>query len=104
MRASTQAQPTPCGVFVPQAQFVTSQCQCPKIIALHPQATAHSTTSHSSKEIIMFKIIVRHQGSTHDCTAFSQLDATVLFDALTKAFLHVEMWRGSKLVQEYKNC
>ena len=52
----------------------------------------------------MFKIIVRHQGSTHDCTAFSQLDATVLFDALTKAFLHVEMWRGSKLIQEYKKC
>ena len=52
----------------------------------------------------MFTIIVRHQGFSHDCTAFSQLDATVLFNALTKAFLHVEMWRGSKLVQEYKNC
>jgi len=52
----------------------------------------------------MFKIIVRHQGSTHDCTAFSQLDATVLFNALTKAFLHVEMWQGGTLFQEYKNC
>ena len=52
----------------------------------------------------MFKLIVRHQGFSHDCTAFSQLDAIVLFDALTKTFLHVEMWKGVTLVQEYKNC
>jgi hypothetical protein len=51
----------------------------------------------------MFKIIVRHQGFNHDCTAFSQLDAIVLFNALTKTFLHVELWQGAKMVQEYKN-
>jgi len=51
----------------------------------------------------MFKIIVRHQGSIHDCTVFSQLDAIVLFNALTKTFLRVELWQGATLVQEYDN-
>jgi hypothetical protein len=104
MRALTQAQPTPCGAFVSQAQFVTSQCQCPKIIALHPQAIAHLTTFHSSKEIIMFTIIVRNNGITHEYKTESQSDARVLFHALTVTFLHVEAWLGSELVQEYKNC
>jgi hypothetical protein len=104
MRASTQAQPTPCGAFVSQAQFVTSQCQCPKIIALHPQATAHSTTFHSSKEITMYAIIVRNQGYNHEYKTASQIDAHTLFHALTKTFLHVEMWSGNDMVQQYKNC
>jgi hypothetical protein len=51
----------------------------------------------------MFSIIVRDRGFAHDCQIFSKLDATVLFNALTKTFLQVELWQGSTLVQEYKN-
>jgi hypothetical protein len=55
------------------------------------------------KRKIMFSIIVRDRGFAHDCQIFSKLDATVLFNALTKTFLQVELWQGSTLIQEYKN-
>jgi hypothetical protein len=56
------------------------------------------------KENIMFTIIVRNNGITHEYKTESQSDARVLFHALTVTFLHVEAWLGSELVQEYKNC
>ena len=60
--------------------------------------------SMSNLGIIMFKIILRDQSYNREYGADNAFDALVLFDILTKTFLHVEMWRGSKLVQEYKNC
>jgi hypothetical protein len=55
------------------------------------------------KEIIMFSIIIRHSGRDTTATAHNQLDAQTLFDALTKTFLVVEMWRGAELVRSYNN-
>jgi hypothetical protein len=54
--------------------------------------------------IIMFKIILRDQSYTREYSTDNAVDALVLFDVLTKTYLHVEMWQGAKLVQEYKNC
>ena len=51
----------------------------------------------------MFTIIVRHSGRDTQATAANQLDAQILFDALTKSFLVVEMWRGAELVRSYNN-
>jgi len=51
----------------------------------------------------MYKIILRDQSYTREYGTDNSNDALVLFDILTKTYLHVEMWRGSKLVQEYKN-
>lgn len=52
----------------------------------------------------MFKIILRDKGYNREYSAESHNDALVLFDILTKAHLHVEMWQGITLVQQYKNC
>jgi hypothetical protein len=52
----------------------------------------------------MFKIILRDQNYTREYGTDNAVDALVLFDILTKTYLHVEMWQGAKLVQEYKNC
>jgi len=54
--------------------------------------------------IIMFKIILRDQSYTREYGTDNAVDALVLFDILTKTYLHVEMWQGATLVQEYKNC
>jgi hypothetical protein len=51
----------------------------------------------------MFKIIIRSNGRDTQATADNQLDAQTLFDALTKSFLVVEMWRGAELVRSYNN-
>jgi hypothetical protein len=58
----------------------------------------------SNQGIIMFKIILRDQSYTREYGTDNAVDALVLFDILTKTYLHVEMWQGAKLVQEYKNC
>jgi hypothetical protein len=52
----------------------------------------------------MFKIILRDQSHTREYSADNSNDALVLFDILTKTYLHVEMWQGATLVQQYKNC
>ena len=52
----------------------------------------------------MYSIIVRNQGYNHEYKTASQIDAHTLFHALTKTFLHVEMWSGNDMVQKYKNC
>ncbi len=52
----------------------------------------------------MYSIIVRTNGYNHEYKANSALDATVLFNALSKTFLHVEVWLGLDMVQQYKNC
>jgi len=52
----------------------------------------------------MFKIILRDQSYTREYGTDNAVDALVLFDILTKTYLHVEMWQGATLVQEYKNC
>ena len=52
----------------------------------------------------MYAIIVRNQGYNHEYKTASQIDAHTLFRALTKTFLHVEMWSGNDMVQQYKNC
>jgi hypothetical protein len=52
----------------------------------------------------MYSIIVRAGGYNHDYKANSACDAYTLFHALTKTFLHVEMWLGADMVQQYKNC
>lgn len=52
---------------------------------------------------IMFKIIIRNGNRNTYATADNQLDAQTLFDALTKTFLVVEMWRGAELVRSYNN-
>jgi hypothetical protein len=51
----------------------------------------------------MFKIIIRDKNHDTQATADNQLDAHILFHALTKSFLVVEMWRGSELVRSYNN-
>ena len=52
----------------------------------------------------MFTIIVRNNGYHHEYQAGSPVDAHTLFNALTKTFLHVELWLGYDMVQKYKNC
>jgi hypothetical protein len=54
--------------------------------------------------IIMFKIILRDQSYTREYGSDNAIDALVLFDILTKTYLHVEMWQGGNLIQQYKNC
>jgi hypothetical protein len=54
--------------------------------------------------IIMFKIILRDQSYTREYGTDNAIDALVLFDTLTKTYLHVEMWQGANLLQQYKNC
>jgi hypothetical protein len=54
--------------------------------------------------IIMFKIILRDQSYTREYGSDNAVDALVLFDILTKTYLHVEMWQGANLLQQYKNC
>jgi hypothetical protein len=56
------------------------------------------------KERIMYTIIVRNNGYHHEYQAGSPVDAHTLFNALTKTFLHVELWLGYDMVQKYKNC
>ena len=51
----------------------------------------------------MFTIIIRHAGRDTTATANTQIEAHTLFDALTKTFLVVEMWRGAELVLSYNN-
>ena len=51
----------------------------------------------------MFTIIIRHAGRDTTATANTQIEAQTLFDALTKTFLVVEMWRGAELVRSYNN-
>ncbi len=51
----------------------------------------------------MFKIIIRHAGRDIQATADNQLDAQIMFDALTKTFLVVEMWCGAELMWRYNN-
>lgn len=51
----------------------------------------------------MFTIIIRNHGRNTQATADNQLDAHTLFDALTKTFLVVELWRGAELVRSYNN-
>jgi hypothetical protein len=52
----------------------------------------------------MFKIILRDQSYTREYGSDNAIDALVLFDVLTKTYLHVEMWQGGNLIQQYKNC
>ena len=52
----------------------------------------------------MYKIILRDKGYNREYGANTPVDALVLFDTLTKSFLHVEMWHGVNLIQQYKNC
>jgi hypothetical protein len=54
--------------------------------------------------IIMYKIILRDQSYTREYGTDNAVDALVLFDVLTKTYLHVEMWQGGNLIQQYKNC
>ena len=51
----------------------------------------------------MYKIIVRNGSANHYASADNQTCAYTIFDALTVKFLHVELWKGKKLVAEYKN-
>jgi hypothetical protein len=51
----------------------------------------------------MFTIISRHSGRDIEATAKNQADAEMLFIALTKTFLVVEMWQGATLVRSYNN-
>ena len=51
----------------------------------------------------MFTVIVRHAGRDTYATTDNRLDAQTLFDALTKTFLVVEIWRGAELVRSYNN-
>lgn len=51
----------------------------------------------------MFTIIVRHAGRDIHATAANQIDAQILFDALTETFLVVEMWCGAELLWRYNN-
>jgi len=52
----------------------------------------------------MFKIILRDQSYTRENGTYNAVDSLVLFDVLTKTYLHVEMWQGGNLIQQYKNC
>jgi len=54
--------------------------------------------------IIMYKIILKDQSYTREYGTDNAIDALVLFDILTKTYLHVEMWQGANLLQQYKNC
>jgi hypothetical protein len=56
------------------------------------------------KEFIMYQIIVRNGSANHYASADNQTCAHTIFQALTKAFAHVELWQGTTLVQQYKNC
>jgi hypothetical protein len=51
----------------------------------------------------MFLIRIEHQNRVRNYTADSQYDATELFFALTKTFGFVQVWKGDKLISEYKN-
>ena len=51
----------------------------------------------------MYSIIIRNGSSNHYASADNQACAHTIFNALTKAFLHVELWQGATLIQEYKN-
>ena len=52
----------------------------------------------------MYKIILRDQSYTREYSTDNAIDALVLFDTLTKTYLHVEMWQGANLLQQYQNC
>lgn len=52
----------------------------------------------------MYQIIVRNNGCNHYASADNSVCAHTIFNALTKTFLHVEMWSGGNLIQQYKNC
>jgi hypothetical protein len=52
----------------------------------------------------MYTIIVRHHGSDYHYTCGGQNSAIILFDALSRVYTHVEVWRGSTLLQTYDNA
>jgi hypothetical protein len=43
----------------------------------------------------MYKIILKDQSYTREYGTDNAIDALVLFDTLTKTYLHVEMWQGA---------
>jgi len=51
----------------------------------------------------MFTIYIRNNGYNHEFKTESVYDAHVLFNVLTKTFLHVEMWKGIELIIKYDN-
>ena len=52
----------------------------------------------------MYQIIVRNGSTNHYASSDNLTCAVSIFQALTKAFAHVELWQGATLIQEYKNC
>ena len=51
----------------------------------------------------MYQIIIRNGSANHYASADNQACACTIFDALTKTFLHVELWQGKNKIMEYKN-
>jgi hypothetical protein len=52
---------------------------------------------------MLFQIIVRNGSGNYYASSDNLTCALSIFHALTKTFLHVEVWQGTRLVQEYKN-
>jgi hypothetical protein len=52
----------------------------------------------------MYQIIVRNGSANHYASADNQTCAHTIFQALTKAFTHVELWQGATLIQQYNNA
>lgn len=67
------------------------------------EALALFHSMSNSGDFSMFTIIIRHAGRDTTATTNTQIEAHALFDALTKTFLVVEMWRGAELVRSYNN-
>jgi hypothetical protein len=53
---------------------------------------------------MLYQIIVRNGSANHYASADNQTCAHTIFNALTKAFTHVELWQGATRIHEYKNC
>ena len=52
---------------------------------------------------MLYQIIVRNGSANHYASSDNQTCAHTIFNALTKTFLHVELWQGATLVQKYDN-
>ena len=52
---------------------------------------------------MLYQIIARNRSANHYVSADNQSCAYAIFDALTKTFLHVELWQGKDKIQEYNN-
>lgn len=52
----------------------------------------------------MYTVIVQSHFTDWHYTCEGPHAARLLFHALTKQFLHVEMWRGNEMVELYDNA